>query len=36
MFPLPQRDPVSMTVFQKFLDHFQLRKHDYDQIRRTV
>lgn len=36
MFPLPQRDPISMTVFKKFLDHFELRKHDYDQIRQTV
>jgi hypothetical protein len=36
MFPLPQRDPISMTVFKKFLDHFALRKHDYDQIRQTV
>ena len=36
MFPLPRRDPVSMTVFKNFLDHFELRKHDYDQIRQTV
>lgn len=36
MFSLPQRDPVSMTVFKNFLSHFELRKHDYDQIRHMV
>ena len=36
MFPLPMRDPVSMTVFKNFLDHFELSKNDYDQIRHTV
>jgi len=36
MFPLPKRDPLSMTVFKNFLDHFALSKNDYDQIRLKV
>ncbi|MFN5156317.1 MAG: type II toxin-antitoxin system HicA family toxin [Betaproteobacteria bacterium] len=36
MFPLPRRDPISLTVFKSFLNHFGLSKSDYDQIRQTV
>ncbi len=36
MFPLPKRDPISLTVFKSFLSHFGLTKSDYDQIRQTV
>lgn len=36
MFPLPRRDPISLTVFKSFLSHFGLTKSDYDQIRQTV
>lgn len=36
MFPLPRRDPISMTVFKSFLSHFGLTKSEYDQIRQAV
>lgn len=36
MFPLPKRDPISMTVFKSFLSHFDLTKSDFDQIRQMV
>lgn len=36
MFPLPKRDPISLTVFKSFLSHFGLSKSEYDQIRQTV
>lgn len=36
MFPLSDRDPLTMTVFKNFLDHFRLTKVGYDRIRLSV
>ena len=36
MFLLSKRDPLSMTVFDNFLEHFKLSKHEYNQIRMKV
>lgn len=36
MFPLPRRDPISLTVFKSFLSHFEISKSDYELIRRSI
>jgi hypothetical protein len=35
-FPLPTRDPVSLTVFQSLLHHFAMTKHEYLSIRQSL